>query len=88
LIVANHKSAKKRTRQTIVKNARNTVKRTLAKNAIKKVRTAIEEGNKENASALLVSAQKVLSRLAKHGIIKNNTAARKTSRLANQINNI
>jgi small subunit ribosomal protein S20 len=86
--VANHKSAKKRARQTIVRNARNTIRRSAVKNAVKKVRLAIEEGNKENASTLLVSAQKLLARLAKHGVIKKNTAARRTSRLAGQINRI
>jgi len=86
--VANHKSAKKRARQTIVRNARNTIKRSAMKTAVKKVRTAISEGNKETAATLLVGAQKVFAKLAKHGIIKGNTAARKTSRLAGQINKL
>jgi small subunit ribosomal protein S20 len=86
--MANHKSAKKRTRQNIVRNERNTVKRSLVKNATKKVRAAISEGNKQAASELLVNAQRLLARLAKSGVIKGNTAARKTSRLAGQINNI
>ncbi|EQC51459.1 30S ribosomal protein S20 [Bacteriovorax sp. DB6_IX] len=86
--MANHKSAKKRARQTIVRNARNTIRRSSVKNAVKKVRLAIEEGNKENASSLLVAAQKQLAKLAKHGVIKRNSAARRTSRLASQVNNI
>lgn len=86
--MANHKSAKKRSRQTVVRNERNTAKKTAVKTAVKKVRTAIEAGNKEEATGLLVTAQKLLSRLAKHGVIKNNTAGRKTSRLANQINKL
>ena len=86
--MANHKSAKKRTRQTIVKNERNTTKRSTVKSTVKAIRSAITEGNKESASVLLVKAQKLIARLAKHGIIKSNTAARKTSRLATQINKI
>lgn len=86
--MANHKSSKKRARQTIVRNERNTSRRTAVKTAVKNVRNAIEAGNKEEASSLLVTAQKLLSRLAKHGVIKNNTAGRKTSRLASQVNKL
>lgn len=86
--MANHKSAKKRSRQTVVKNARNTAQRSAVKTIVKKTREAIAEGNKESASTLLVTAQKLLSRLAKNNIIKANSAARKTSRLASQINKL
>ncbi|WP_419172714.1 30S ribosomal protein S20 [Halobacteriovorax sp.] len=86
--MANHKSSKKRARQAIVRNERNTSRRTAVKTAVKNVRNAIEAGKKEEASTLLVTAQKLLGRLAKHGVIKTNTAGRKTSRLANQINKL
>jgi len=86
--VANHKSAKKRARQTIVRNTRNTIRRSSVKNAVKKLRLAITEGNKESAATLLVTAQKALAKLAKHGVIKRNSAARRTSRLASQVNRI
>ncbi len=86
--MANHKSAKKRSRQAIVRNERNTARKSMVKTAVKKVRSAIEAGSKEEASTLLVTAQKLLGRLAKHGVIKNNAAARKTSRLASQINKL
>lgn len=86
--MANHKSAKKRSRQTIVRNARNTAKKSAVKSAVKNVRNAIAEGNKETASTLLVRTQKLLARLAKTGVIKGNAAARRTSRLASQINKL
>ncbi len=86
--MANHKSAKKRARQTEVRSARNTAQRSAVKSAIKNTRNAITEGNKELASKLLLSTQKLLDRLAKKGIIKSNTAARRTSRLASQVNKI
>ncbi len=86
--MANHKSAKKRSRQTIVKNARNTAQRSAVKTIVKKTRAAIAEGNKEVASNLLLTTQKLLARLAKNNIIKANTAARRTSRLASQINKL
>ncbi|MEE3078689.1 MAG: 30S ribosomal protein S20 [Bdellovibrionota bacterium] len=86
--MANHKSAKKRSRQTEVRNARNTAQRSAVKTAVKNTRPAIAEGNKEVASKLLLTTQKLLDRLSKKGIIKPNTAARRTSRLASQVNKL
>ena len=86
--MANHKSAKKRARQTIAKNAINTEKRSAAKNLVKKVRDAIANKDKTTALELLPKTQKLLDRLAKHGILKPNAAARKTSRLASQANEL
>lgn len=76
-----HKSAKKRVRQTATRTKRNKIKTTMARTAEKKIQTAVEAGDKEGASKLLVQAQSLLARLAKTGVIKPNTAARKTSRL-------
>jgi small subunit ribosomal protein S20 len=86
--VANHKSAKKRARQTITRNENNTIKRSATRNMVKKIREAISTKDKATATSLLPATQKLLARLAKHGIIKQNTAARKTSRLADQINRL
>ena len=86
--MANHKSAKKRARQTIVRTERNVERKSATKNVVKAIRTAIDAKDKETASGLLVKTQKLLARLAKHGVIKHNTAARKTSRLASQINSL
>ena len=83
-----HKSAKKRVRQTKVRTARNTAIMSEARTAIKKVRAAITEKDKSTAGTLLTGAQSLLSKLAKKGIIKQNTAARKTSRLASQIKSL
>lgn len=84
--MANHKSSAKRARQDILKNEKNSVKKTTARSVIKKVRDAITAKDKETAAKLLPSAQKLLARLAKHGIIKPGTAGRKVSRLSGQIN--
>lgn len=83
--MANHKSAKKRSRQATVRTERNKVKSTLARTVIKEIRKAISEKDKGKASELLPKAQSYLYRLAKTGVIKPNQAARKTSRLAVQI---
>ena len=60
----------------------------MAKTAIKRVRIAIEAKNKEKAMEYLVEAQSRLARLAKAGVIKLNSATRRTSRLAQQISKI
>jgi small subunit ribosomal protein S20 len=86
--VANHKSAKKRARQSIVRNERNTIKKSATRNALKAIRTAIEASDKATATGLLAGTQKLLARLSKHGVIKPNAAARTTSRLAGQINKL
>ncbi|PIP94652.1 MAG: 30S ribosomal protein S20 [Bdellovibrio sp. CG12_big_fil_rev_8_21_14_0_65_39_13] len=83
--MANHKSAEKRARQTIKKNALNRSRSSIVTTVVKKVRTAITEGNKAEAQKLLPEAQKLINRLAKTGVIKKETASRKTSRLASQV---
>lgn len=86
--MANHKSSEKRAKQDIKKNAVNKMNESKAKTAVKKVRDAITAGDKKTAASLLTAAQAELRKLAKSGVIKLNAAARKTSRLASQINKI
>jgi small subunit ribosomal protein S20 len=86
--VANHKSAKKRAKQTIVKTARNKDKSSEVKSVVKAIRAAIASSDKEAATALFPKTQAVLAKLAKNGILKNNTVARRTARLARQINRL
>lgn len=86
--MANHKSSEKRARQDIKKNLANKVNESKTKTAVKKVRDALTAGDKKVALEALKNAQAELRKLAKSGVIKLNTAARKTSRLASQINNL
>lgn len=86
--MANHKSSEKRAKQDIKKNAVNKMNESKAKSAVKKVRDAITAGDKKAAATLLTAAQAELRKLAKSGVIKLNAAARKTSRLASQVNKI
>ncbi|MGZ3787592.1 MAG: 30S ribosomal protein S20 [Bacteriovorax sp.] len=86
--MANHKSSEKRAKQDIKKNLVNKTNESKSKTAVKKVRDAITAGDKKGAAELLATAQAELRKLAKNGVIKLNTAARKTSRLASQINSI
>ncbi|MFA6236476.1 MAG: 30S ribosomal protein S20 [Bacteriovorax sp.] len=84
--MANHKSSEKRAKQDIKKNLANKVQESSSKTAVKKLRDAITAGDKKGAAELLKTAQAELRKLAKTGVIKLNTAARKTSRLASQLN--
>lgn len=83
--MATHKSAEKRARQTITRTLRNRVRTSQSRNLIKAIRIAIEKSDKEAAKSLLPQCQAKLDRLAKHGVIKANTAARRSSRLAQQV---
>lgn len=86
--MANHKSSEKRAKQDIKKTLANKVSESKAKTAVKKLRDAITAGDKTSAAELLKSAQAELRKLAKTGVIKLNTAARRTSRLATQVGSL
>lgn len=86
--MANHKSSEKRAKQDIKKNLVNKTNESQMKTAVKKVRDAMAAGDKKAAAELLQTAQAELRRLAKTGVIKLNTAARRTSRLARQVNGL
>ncbi len=58
------------------------------KTAVKKVRTAIEANNKEDAQKALLSATSVIDKAETKGVIKKGTASRKVSRLAKAVNGI
>lgn len=83
--MANHKSAKKRAKQTIKRTEANRSRKTQVRTVVKKLRGAIEQSDKQTAQTLVVKAQSLIDKLAKSGILKANTAARKVSRLAAQV---
>ena len=77
--MANIKSAKKRIK-VIAKSA--------TKTAVKKVITAAQNGNKEEAKALLVMAVKTIDKACTKGVYHKNNASRKKSRLYKMVNKI
>ena len=83
--MANHKSAAKRARQTKTKTLVNKIVTSKTRTMIKSLREAIESKDKKKAEELLPHAQGYLAKQSKIGIIKTNTAARKTSRLAQKV---
>lgn len=83
--MANHKSAKKRIRQTETRRQNNKWKTSRLRTEIKKLRTLIAEANKDDAGKQLTVVQALLAKLAKTSAMKKATAGRKTSRLASQV---
>lgn len=86
--MANHKSAAKRARQTIVKTERNRFYKTRIKNITKSVITAIDAADKEAATTAMKAANKYVHHCVSKGVLKKTTAARKVSRLQNKVNAI
>jgi small subunit ribosomal protein S20 len=79
--VANTKSAIKRIRSSERKRQRNRVYRTRARTYIKRTRALISEGRLEEARAAAELAASTLDRAAVKGVIHENNAARRKSRL-------
>ncbi|MCR4902668.1 MAG: 30S ribosomal protein S20 [Butyrivibrio sp.] len=84
--MANIKSAKKRILTSEKRAARNQAIKSGIKTAVKKVRVAIEAGDKEVAKKELLNATSAIDKAESKGIIKKNTASRKVSRLAQAVN--
>jgi small subunit ribosomal protein S20 len=82
--VANHKSAKKRARQTIVKTIRNRAVKSQVRASVRSFREALEAGDLEAAKTNLVSATRELYRAASKGVMHKRSASRRVSRLATQ----
>jgi small subunit ribosomal protein S20 len=86
--LANHKSALKRNRQSILRRDRNRVNRTKVKTVVKKIDAAIEtEGSVEKAQEALKNAVPIIERAATKGAFHKKTASRKISRLTKKVNN-
>ena len=86
--MANHKSALKRNRQSLIRRERNRANRTKVKTAVKKIDTAIEvEGSIEQAQEALLTAVPIIERASVKGAFHKKTASRKVSRLTKRVNN-
>lgn len=79
--MANIKSAKKRAIQAEKNRQHNASRRSMMRTFMKKVTTAIEAGNKEEATTAFAAVQPILDRYATKGLIHKNKAARQKSRL-------
>ncbi|MDT8379013.1 MAG: 30S ribosomal protein S20 [Desulfotignum sp.] len=79
--MANHKSAKKRAKQNLVRRQRNRSVKTKLKTLEKKLRAAKESGD-DSIMELMRQNQSALQKASQKGIIHKNTASRKISRLS------
>jgi small subunit ribosomal protein S20 len=80
--MANHKSSEKRIRQTKTRTEHNRYYAKTMRNAVRKLRAMT---NKEEATKLYPSVQKMLDKLAKTNIIHKNRAANIKSSLCQHI---
>ena len=83
--MANSAQAKKRARQAEGRRRHNASLRSLVRTVIKKVITAIDAGDAEQATAAYAEAVPVIDRMADKGILHKNKAARHKSRLNDRI---
>lgn len=83
--MANHASSMKRVRRNNRKAVENTARRSLIKTSLKKVEKAIETGEAGAALKALQQAQPHLYRGVAKGVVTQNRAARKMSRLSARI---
>ncbi len=83
--MANHKSAAKRARQSIKRNALNRARRSKLHTVTKAVLVAVTSGDKDVAKTALQKAESSLARAANRSTIHWKKAARKTSRLAKRV---
>ena len=83
--MANIKSAKKRARQTVVRNARNASQRSMLRTSVKKVLKAVQANDAVAAQEAYKIAEPILDRYAARGLIHKNKAARHKSRLTARI---
>jgi small subunit ribosomal protein S20 len=84
--MANHKSAIKRARQTVKRNEVNTRNRSRLRTEIKKLRAAIEAGNRSEAQTLLGGTISLIDKSIQKGVVHQNAAARYKSRLTASVN--
>ena len=85
--MANTKSAEKRNRQRLVREAANRVVRGGARTAIKKARLAIDAGD-PGAAELVRLAERALDKAATKGVIHANNASRRKSRLYKELHRV
>ncbi|MSQ31012.1 MAG: 30S ribosomal protein S20 [Dehalococcoidia bacterium] len=82
--MAHSLQARKRVRQTETHTERNKPVRTRAAHAVRDARSAIQRGD-GTAGELVRAAQSALDRAARRNVIHPNAAARRKSRLAQQL---
>ncbi len=83
--MANHKSAKKRSVQSKIKNAVNTQYLTKIRTNLNKFNNSLKNSNPEETIMFLGYVNSIMAKAVKKGILKKQYMSRKLSSLSNQI---
>ena len=83
--MAHHRSAKKRIRQTEKRTAINRSRVSRIKTFMRKVETALAQGDFTTAQTAFAAAEPEIRRGVTKGVLHMNTASRKISRLARRV---
>jgi small subunit ribosomal protein S20 len=83
-----NRSAEKRERQNSVRRMRNRAAKSTMRTAIKKFEAAVVSNDKDTAASALALSLQLLDSTASKGIIHQNTASRKKSRLQARFNKL
>ena len=83
--MANHKSAKKRSVQSKIKNAVNTQYLTKIRTNLNKFNNSIKNSNPDEAIKILGDVNSIMAKAVKKGILKKQHMSRKLSSLSNHI---
>lgn len=86
--MANHFSALKRARQTEKRTATNRLNKSRLRTELRKLRTSIAGGKREEADTALRAAISTLDKSVQKGVIHKNTASRYKARLAARVNGV
>jgi small subunit ribosomal protein S20 len=84
----NHKSAEKRVRQSEKRRDINRGHRTKVRTFIKKLRSALDAGDKQQIDQILPETISVIDKSIQKGVLHANAAARYKSRLTAQANQV
>ena len=83
--MANHKSAKKRSVQSKVKNAVNSQYLTKIRTNLNKFNNSLKNNNTEEAKNSIKEVNSIMAKAVKKGILKKQYMSRKLSSLSNHI---
>ena len=85
--MANHASAKKRSRQNKVKNAVNSQYLSKFRTALNKFQSSVEAKNDQEIQKSLSAVNSIMAKAVKKGIFKKENISRKLSSLSKQFSN-
>ena len=83
--MANHKSAKKRSMQSKVKNTVNTQYLTKIRSTLNKFNNSVKNSNSDEVAKSLSDVNSIMAKAVKKGILKKQYMSRKLSSLSKQI---